>query len=174
MAARHLSAMPRTGAPPMIGETPTTVFARTAAAMPGTARMVPTLTTGLDGGNRTTSASPMASSTPGAGAASSAPARTKPSAGPAAGQRPPPSREGDGAPARVTQDHLGLDAVIGHREQPDAGLPAVAEDPGGRGQGEAGAEDAGPVEMGGDVPVAQAEPVRPGAVGGQFRQDGVG
>ena len=57
----------------MIGETPTTVFARTASAMPGTARMVPMLTTGLDGGNRTTSASVTASSTPGAGLASSAP-----------------------------------------------------------------------------------------------------
>ena len=77
-------------------------------------------------------------------------------------------------PPSSAQDHLGLHAVIGHGEQPDAGLPAVAENPGGRGQGEAGAEHAGPVEMGGDVPVAQAEPVRPGAVGGELGQDGVG
>ena len=48
--------MPRTGAPPMIGETPTTVWARTASAIPGTARMAPTLTTGLDGGSSTQSA----------------------------------------------------------------------------------------------------------------------
>ena len=38
------------------------------------------LTTGLDGGNRTTSASVTASSTPGAGPASSAPAKTNPAA----------------------------------------------------------------------------------------------
>ena len=57
----------------MIGDTPTTVRAATAALIPGTARMVPMLTTGLDGGNSTTSAAPMASSTPGAGRARSAP-----------------------------------------------------------------------------------------------------
>src|SRR5215510_10741607 len=73
--------MPRTGAPPMIGDTPTTVLARIASAIPGTARMVPMLTTGLDGGSRTTSASVMAASTPGAGAASAAPSNTKPVAG---------------------------------------------------------------------------------------------
>ncbi len=57
----------------MMGDTPTTVLAATAALMPGTARMVPMLTTGLDGGNSTTSAASMASSTPGAGRARSAP-----------------------------------------------------------------------------------------------------
>ena len=127
MAARQSSAMPRTGAPPMIGETPTTVFARTASAMPGTARMVPMLTTGLDGGNRTKSASPMASSTPGAGAASSAPARTIPAAGTAACSRTHHSWKWTVRAALVPQDHLGLDAVVGHREQPDAGLPALAQ-----------------------------------------------
>ena len=65
--------MPRTGAPPMIPETPTTVFAETAALMPGTARIGPMDTTGLEGGNSTKSASAIASSTPGAGAAASAP-----------------------------------------------------------------------------------------------------
>ena len=60
----------------MIGETPTTALAATAALMPGTARMVPMLTTGLDGGNSTTSAASMASSTPGAGRARSAPDAT--------------------------------------------------------------------------------------------------
>ncbi len=55
--------------------------------MPGTARIVPTLTTGLDGGSRTMSARPMASSTPGAGAASSAPAKTNPAAGTSACSR---------------------------------------------------------------------------------------
>src|SRR5215469_7320836 len=73
--------MPRTGAPPMIGDTPTTVFARIASAIPGTARIVPMLTTGLDGGSTTTSASASASSTPGAGEACAAPAKSKPAAG---------------------------------------------------------------------------------------------
>src|SRR3954451_3263357 len=66
--------MPRTGASAMIGDTPTTGAAvlRTASAMPGTARIVPTLTTGLLGGNSTTSQSAIASTTPGAGRAASA------------------------------------------------------------------------------------------------------
>ncbi len=79
--------MPRTGAPPMIPETPTTVFASTAALMPGTARIGPMETTGLDGGNSTKSASAIASSTPGAGAATSAPAGVIASAGTAACSR---------------------------------------------------------------------------------------
>ena len=73
IAARQASAIPRTGEPPMMGDTPTTVFAATAALMPGTARIVPMLTTGFEGGKSTTSASAMVSSTPGAGAASAAP-----------------------------------------------------------------------------------------------------
>jgi len=71
----------------MMGETPTTVLAATAALMPGTARMVPMLTTGLEGGNRTTSAAPIASSTPGAGAASAAPEAKIPAAGTSACRR---------------------------------------------------------------------------------------
>ncbi len=73
--------MPRTGAPPITGETPTTVLARTASAMPGIARMMPMLTTGLDGGSSTKSASAIARSTPGAGAARSAPEAMKLRAG---------------------------------------------------------------------------------------------
>ncbi len=78
--------MPRTGAPPMIGESPTTgaEAAATASRMPGTARMVPIETTGLDGGKRMTSASARASSTPGAGLAVSAPTGTIASASTAA------------------------------------------------------------------------------------------
>src|ERR1022692_3426676 len=107
MAVRQASAMPRTGAPPMIGETPTTVLALTASAMPGTARMMPMLTTGFDGGSRTKSAASIASSTPGAGFAPAAPApgvrrrqqdeargldRLKP---PGGGFRAPRARRGD-------------------------------------------------------------------------------
>ncbi len=74
--------MPRTGAPPTMGERPTTGAAAAAIAsrMPGTARMVPTETTGLDGGKRITSAAAIASSTPGAGLACSAPTGTTASA----------------------------------------------------------------------------------------------
>ena len=79
--------MPRTGAPPMIGDTPTTVFWRTASAIPGTARMVPMLTTGLDGGSRTASAAAIASRTPGAGVAACAPVTTMSAAGTAACSR---------------------------------------------------------------------------------------
>ncbi len=59
----------------MIGDRPTTGAgaAATAARMPGTVRIVPMLTTGLDGGSRITSAAAIASSTPGPGFAPSAP-----------------------------------------------------------------------------------------------------
>ncbi len=65
-----------------MGERPTTGTPASAMAsrMPGTARMVPMLTTGLDGGKRTTSASASASSTPGAGLDCSAPTGTTASA----------------------------------------------------------------------------------------------
>lgn len=58
-----------------MGDRPTTGTPASAIAsrMPGTARIVPTETTGLDGGKRMTSASPIASRTPGAGLAPSAP-----------------------------------------------------------------------------------------------------
>ena len=86
MARRHASAMPRTGAPAMIGETPTTGADAVdkASRMPGTDRMVPMLTTGLDGGSSTTSAAASASITPGAGLAVSAPTETNRSAATAA------------------------------------------------------------------------------------------
>src|SRR5579875_1082842 len=87
IAVRQASAMPRTGAPPMIGDTPTTVLALTASLMPGTVRIGPMLTTGLDGGNSTTSAAAIASSTPGAGVASAAPDGTIETAGTSACSR---------------------------------------------------------------------------------------
>src|SRR3712207_8198144 len=54
IACRHASPMPRTGAPPMMGETPTTGarVPRIASRIPGTDRMVPIDTTGLLGGSR--------------------------------------------------------------------------------------------------------------------------
>src|SRR5205085_2753597 len=67
MARRQASAWPRTGRPPTSGDTPTTGarVPRRASRTPGTPRMMPIDTTGLLGGTRTTSASRMASSTPG-------------------------------------------------------------------------------------------------------------
>jgi hypothetical protein len=136
--------MPRTGAPPMIPETPTTVFAAVASRMPGTARIGPMLTTGLDGGNSTKSASLIASRTPGAGAASAAPAGKIACAGIAACRRTHHSWkwitlawEASSGSARVTCVST-LSSDIGSRRTPgcqrsqrtrvtsDSGLPAVS------------------------------------------------
>jgi hypothetical protein len=83
IAVRQASAMPRTGAPPTMGETPTTgaAVARSASRTPATCRIVPTETTGFDGGSSTTSASEIASSTPGPGFATSTPTSGNASAG---------------------------------------------------------------------------------------------
>src|SRR4051794_8757396 len=61
-----------------MGDSPTTGagVVRTASPMPGTDRIAPMLTTGLLGGSSTTSASWIASTTPGAGLAAGAPLRT--------------------------------------------------------------------------------------------------
>ena len=75
IAVRQASAIPRTGAPPMMGETPTTgpAAARSASRMPGMARIGAIETTGLLGASSTASALVRASVTPGAGFAESAP-----------------------------------------------------------------------------------------------------
>src|SRR5262245_32493660 len=66
---------PLTAAPPTIGLMPTTgaAVAESASTIPGTARIGPTDVTGLDGHTTTTSAAPIASTTPGAGRALVAP-----------------------------------------------------------------------------------------------------
>ncbi len=82
-AGRSLSAMPRTGAPPMIGVT-ATVWAAAfwmAARIPGTARMGAIDTTGLEGQRMMPSAPAMASSSPGAARARSIPAKVMRSTG---------------------------------------------------------------------------------------------
>ena len=68
-----------TGCPSTTGLTPTTGadVPRSAPRTPGTPRTMPSARTGSLGGSRTTSASRMASSTPGAAAARSRPATTK-------------------------------------------------------------------------------------------------
>ncbi|GAB3656422.1 hypothetical protein GCM10027596_10590 [Nocardioides korecus] len=64
----------------------------------------------------------------------------------------------------VVDDDVGLDAVVGHRQQRDARLPAPAQ---GRGHGAervAGVEHLRAHQVGGDVAVTQAEPRRLHAV----------
>ena len=70
-----LSAIPASGAPPTIGETPTTGPRRaaTASRTPGSARIGAIETTGFDGQINRTSASAIASRIPGAGLACSIP-----------------------------------------------------------------------------------------------------
>ncbi len=72
---RHSSAIPRNAFPATMGEYPITLAGveRSAPRIPGTARIAPTLTTGLDGARSTASASAIASATPGPAVAWSAP-----------------------------------------------------------------------------------------------------
>ncbi len=129
IAASTLSAMPRTGAPPTIGDSPTTgaAVSRTAASMPGTARIVPMLTTGLDGGSSTTSAVAIASSTPGTGLGVLDADRDD-GVGDRLRAQPHPvllevHRPASGLVARalLVVDHdVGLHPVIAHRQQRDA------------------------------------------------------
>ena len=115
--------MPRTTAPPTIGETPTTRprVARSASRMPGTPRIVPIDTTGLDGASRTASAVANASTTPGAGRAASTPTCTKAVGVERRAVPHPPLLEVDGllpAGLRVVDDDVGLDPLVAHRQQP--------------------------------------------------------
>src|SRR2546423_371530 len=75
--AIRLAAGPETAALPMIGLTATTLAAvsRKASRIPGTATIGPMLVIGLLGAMRTASALVIASSTPGAGLDSDAPAK---------------------------------------------------------------------------------------------------
>ena len=151
-----------------MGERPTTGTPASAIAsrMPGTARIVPTDTTGLDGGKRITSASAIASSTPGAGLACSAPTGTI-GLGRDGGPQPHPVLlEVDGlALARPTVDgDMGLDAVVGHRDEPHPGLPPVAQRLGDGAQRVARAEHLRPHDVRGEVAVAEPEPLRSDAV----------
>src|SRR3989442_561441 len=79
-ARSRARAAPLTAAPPTMGLTPTTDarVAPRASATPGTARIEPTEVTGLEGQTTTRSASRIASSTPGAGRARSAPSYSTP------------------------------------------------------------------------------------------------
>ena len=125
-------------------------------------------TTGLDGGNRTKSASAIASRTPGAGAAPSAPTGVIASAGTAACSRTHHSWKWISSPAHL---HARLDPVVGHRQQPDARLPALAQHPGDLGQRLTRREQLAAEDVRGEVEVAEREPGRPRAVGGELVAD---
>jgi hypothetical protein len=86
------------------------------------------LTTGLLGGSTTTSASAIASSTPGAGVADSAPIATMADAGRRRAVPHPPLLEvDDPLPAVGAHPHVGLDPVVAHRQQRRARLPPGAQ-----------------------------------------------
>ncbi len=162
MASRQASAMPRTGAPPTIGETPTTGRGRRCQR-------------GADARDREDRAdrhdrvgrrqeddvgrrrSPRARR---------APARA--SAAPTAGSRWPAvdacmrthhSWKCTARPALVVlDDHVRLDPVVAHRQQPDAGLPAGAERGGDLREREPGGQHLRAHQVGREVAVAEPEP----------------
>src|SRR3954453_13728599 len=177
----------------MIGETPTTGARgpRSASRTPGTPRIVPIETTGLLGGSRTTSAVRIASRTPGAGRADSItsarvrragtagcrpgpshPDREDPPRRPRGVQPDPPLLEVDRAqPLRVLDLDVRLDPLVGHRQQPDAERgqpPALAQPRRDLRQRQALAEQPGADDVRGEVAVAEGEPVRTLAVGGEL------
>ena len=126
--------MPSTGAPPRMPAKPTTGagLARRASRIPGTARIGPIETTGLLGATRIRSAAAIASATPGAGRADSMPTRVIASAS-GCGAQPDPVLLEVHRPAAarrlvVGDGDVGLDPVVGHRQQPQLGLvrPASA------------------------------------------------
>src|SRR3954454_4359786 len=69
---------------------------------------------------------------------------------------------------RVLDDDVGLDPLVAHRQERDAGPPPVGERRRDGRQGIARVEHAGAYEMRGEVAVTEAEPVRVGAVGGEL------
>ena len=134
--------------------------------------MVPTETTGLDGGSSTRSASVIASITPGPGVASSSPTTTTVSAGTSARSLTQYSWKcttrrplGDSG---VGDRDVRLDPVVGHREQPDAPRDGESQRRQSAsvtcGERVAGVEHLGADQVGGDVAVAEPEPGRLHAV----------
>ncbi len=115
----------------------------------------------------------MAASTPGAGRAWSAPVATICLAGTAARSRTHHSWKcTERGPVPSVEDHVRLHPVVRHRQQDHPRSPAFAQPPGRLGQRGARVQHRGPGDVRGDVPVAQGEPVRPGAIGGQLGQHG--
>jgi hypothetical protein len=72
---------------------------------------------------------------------------------------------------RIGHDDVSLDPLVAHRQHRDARLPAVGQRGGDGGQGIAGVEHAGADQVGGEVAVAETEPGRVRAVGGELLLD---
>ena len=146
------------------------------ARIPGTARIGPMETTGLLGATRIRSAAAIASATPGragrprcrpdvtASAAGWARSRTQYSWKCTARRPPGACVVGDG--------DVGLDPVVGHRQQPQArvaGQPARGQRRGHLRQRVAGVQQLGADQVGAEVAVAEGEPGRLGGVRGELR-----
>ena len=159
--------MPRTGAPPMIGDTPTTGPGAgvTASRIPGTPRIVPMETTGLLGRDQhdVCAEDRLEHARPGGGVVD--PDLHERLGRQARAVLDPPLLEVDrAAPFVRLHDDVRLAALVGHRQQPDAGLPPLAQRRGHLGQRVAGVEHPGADEVGRDVEIAEAEPGRFGTV----------
>ena len=156
--------MPRTGAPPITGLMPTTgaAVARSASRTPGIARIVPTETTGFDGGTTTTSASAIAARTPGAGVERRQVRLHEPRGGQRGAVPDPPLLEVD--LAAVGGDHVRLDLVVGHRQERHARRPPLGEAGRDLRQRQPGPEQLGPGQVGRQVQVAEREPLPAEAV----------
>ena len=150
------------------GRRPGRTWRSALARMPGTPRIVPTDTTGLDGGRMTRSAPVMASSTPGAGVDWSRPTKASASAGTSAWSRTQYSwkwttRLPLGASASAIATCVSTrSSDIGSSRTP--GLPPRAQGLGDLGEGVARLQHLAPDEVGRDVAVAQSEPRRLHAV----------
>ena len=72
----------------------------------------------------------------------------------------------------IVDGHMRLDAVVGHRQQPDARLPAGAQRLGDGAERIAGAEHLRTDDVGGEVAVAEPEPLGAHAVRRQLLLDG--
>ena len=130
------------------------------------------LTTGFDGGRITTSASWIASSTPGRRLGGVGADEHEPLGGDRGAQPYPPLLEVDRPPALVIgDDHVGLDPVVRHGQQPHAGPPPRAQRLRHLGERVAGGEHLRAHDVRGEVPVAQPEPLRLDPVGRELLLD---
>ena len=157
-----------------MGDRPTTgaAVSRSAARMPGTPRMVPTETTGLDGGRITRSAPVIASRTPGAGVDWSRPTNDQLLGRDLGVQAHPVLLEvhdalaaGLGGSAIATWVSTRSSVIGSRRSRPRTGCaPPSAQRLRDLGEGVAGLQHLAADQVGRDVAVAQPEPRRLDAV----------
>ena len=156
------SAGPLRAAPATIGETPTTRSRRAAQprrgrrARPGAGRSRPPGWTGRPRRRRRAS---MASSTPGAGPGRLGPVEADAGHGHVVVEAHEVLLEADLGP--VGQLQPGAERVVGHRQQVDADAPRAGQLAGDLAQGGPLGQALGPVAVGGQVLVAEAEPGDP-------------